>query len=198
MDQKLPLSYLARHGETDWSLTGQHTGLSDIPLTPRGERNAVRLGQRLEGVTFAQVFTSPLRRALHTCQLAGFAISAEIDTDLVEWNYGRYEGVRSSEIHELNPAWDLFRDGAPGGESVADIAARADRAVARVRSIAGNVLVFSSGHFLRVFTARWIELAASAGRSFALDTAALSILTYEHSLDHPVMRLWNDTRHVGE
>jgi broad specificity phosphatase PhoE len=198
VNEKLPAIYLARHGETDWSLTGQHTGLSDIPLTARGERNAVRLGRRLEGLTFSQVLTSPLRRAQHTCQLAGFAVSAEIDPDLVEWDYGQYEGMRSDEIHAINPGWDLFRDGAPGGESIADISGRSDRVIARVRSIDGNVLVFSSGHFLRVFAARWLGLDASTARCFALDTAALSILGYEHDKAHPIVRLWNDTRHVGE
>jgi len=198
MDEKLPLIYLARHGETDWSLTGQHTGLSDIPLTPRGERNAIRLGKRLETQTISQVFTSPLKRALHTCQLAGYATTAQIDPDLVEWNYGKYEGLRTQEIHATNPTWDLFKDGAPEGESIAEISARADRVVSRIRSVPGNVLVFSSGHFLRVLTARWIATNAKTGRSFTLDTAALSILGYEHTQDHPVIRLWNDTTHVGE
>jgi broad specificity phosphatase PhoE len=198
MDEKLPVIYLARHGETDWSLTGQHTGLSDIPLTPRGERNAARLGRRLETQTFAEVFTSPLKRALHTCQLAGYATVAQIDPDLVEWNYGKYEGLRSQEIHATNPTWDLFTDGAPEGESMAEISARADRVVARIRSVAGNVLVFSSGHFLRVLTARWIAANAAMGGAFTLDTAALSILGYEHTREHPVIRLWNDTGHVGE
>lgn len=194
----LPLIYLARHGETDWSLTGQHTGLSDIPLTQRGQRNAARLGRRLEKVEFAQVFTSPLQRALHTAQLAGYATVAQIDPDLVEWNYGQYEGLRSTEIHASNPAWDLFKDGAPGGESVAEVCARADRVIARIRAIPGNVLLFSSGHFLRVLGARWIALEAAAGRSLMLDTAALSIVGYEHTRDHPAVRLWNDTRHVEE
>jgi probable phosphoglycerate mutase len=196
--ETLPLIYLARHGETDWSLTGQHTGLSDIPLTARGQRNATRLGQRLEPFSFAEVFTSPLQRALHTCQLAGFATRAQIDPDLVEWDYGQYEGLRSVEIHEQNPHWDLFKDGAPGGESIADVSARADRVVARVRSVAGNVLLFSSGHFLRVVASRWIALRAATGGSLVLDTAALSIVGYEHTLDHPAIRLWNDTRHVDE
>jgi probable phosphoglycerate mutase len=198
VDNNLPLVYLARHGETDWSLTGQHTGLSDIPLTERGQRNAARLGRRLEKIAFAEVFASPLQRALHTAQLAGYATRAQIDPDLVEWNYGQYEGLRTADIHTGNPGWDLFRDGAPGGESVADVAARADRVIARLRAVAGNVLLFSSGHFLRVLGARWIALEAAAGRALMLDTAALSIVGYEHTRDHPAIRLWNDTRHVDE
>lgn len=194
----LPLIYLARHGETDWSLSGRHTGLTDIPLTQRGQRNAARLGRRLEEVHFAEVFASPLVRALHTAQLAGYATTARIDRDLVEWDYGRYEGLRSAEIHEENPTWDLFKNGAPGGESIADIAARADRVVARARSVSGNVLIFSSGHFLRVLAARWIGAAAAMGGALALDTAALSILGYEHTRDHPAIQLWNDSSHAGE
>jgi broad specificity phosphatase PhoE len=189
--------YLARHGETAWSLTGQHTGRTDLPLTPRGEQNAARLGQRLKDLSFAAVFTSPLQRARRTCQLAGFGDRATIDPDLMEWDYGDYEGLRSSEIHKQDPTWSLFRDGAPHGESVAQISTRADRAIARVRAIDGNVLIFSSGHFLRVLAARWLGLAASTGQYLALDTASLSILGYEHAKDRPVIRLWNDTSHLA-
>src|SRR5438045_3774154 len=151
----LPAIHLARHGETAWSLTGQHTGLTDLPLTAHGERNAIHLGERLRGLKFAKVFTSPLQRAVRTCELAGFKSSAEIDRDLVEWNYGDYEGRRTIEIRAERPGWQIFRDGCPGGESPEQVAARADRVVARVRAIADDVLLFSSGHFSRVFAERW-------------------------------------------
>jgi probable phosphoglycerate mutase len=194
----LPAVYLARHGETAWSLTGQHTGFTDLPLTERGERNARRLGQRLAGLVFAKVFRSPLQRATRTCELAGFGSAAEADRDLVEWNYGEYEGLRTAEIHAKRPGWELFRDGCPGGESPEQVGVRADRVVSRVRAINGDVLIFSSGHFLRVLAARWLGLEPAAGRFFMLDTASLSVLGYERSLSRPVIRLWNDTRHVGD
>ena len=199
MSEALPIVYLARHGETAWSLTGQHTGLTDLPLTERGERNASRLQQRLKGLTFAKVFTSPLQRARRTCELAGFGAVAEIDRDLLEWDYGEYEGRRTTEIRAERPDWQLFRDGCPGGESPAQVAARADRAVSRLRAVPGDVLLFSSGHFLRVLAVRWIgvELTAQA-RSFMLSTASLSALGYEDRLSRPVIRLWNETRHVEE
>ena len=195
----IPIVYLARHGETAWSLTGQHTGLTDLPLTARGERNASRLRIRLEGLTFAKVFTSPLQRARKTCELAGFGASAEIDRDLLEWNYGEYEGRRTSEIHVERPDWQLFRDGCPGGESPDQVAVRADRAVSRLRTVEGNALVFSSGHFLRVLAARWIGLPLTSHASlFMLSTASLSALGYEGRLDRPVIRLWNESRHAEE
>jgi probable phosphoglycerate mutase len=190
--------YLARHGETIWSLTGQHTGVTDLPLTGRGERNAVRLGERLAGLIFAKVLTSPLQRAARTCELAGFGDVAEVDRDLVEWNYGDYEGLRSSEIHAKRPDWDLFRDGCPNGESPKQIGARADRVVNRVRAIKGNVLIFSSGHFLRVLAARWLGLEPAAGRYLMLSTASLSALSYEHGPSNPAIQFWNDTRHTGD
>ena len=194
-----PIIYLARHGETAWSLSGQHTGLTDLPLTARGERNASRLRQRLAGLTFAKVFTSPLQRARRTCELAGFGPVAEIDNDLLEWNYGEYEGRRTSEIRAERPNWQLVRDGCPGGESPQQVAARADRAVCRLRAVEGDVLLFSSGHFLRVLAVRWIglELTTNA-RLFMLSTASLSAVGYEDSLERPVIRLWNETRHVEE
>jgi broad specificity phosphatase PhoE len=142
MSELLPVIYPARHGETAWSLTGQHTGLTDLPLTERGERNARRLGERLKGLTFAKVFTSPLRRAHRTCELAGFGAVAEVDCDLVEWDYGQYEGRRTADIRAERPDWQLFRDGCPGGESPAQAAARADRVVSRVRAVRGDVLLF--------------------------------------------------------
>ena len=198
MSDKLPVIYLARHGETAWSLTGQHTGRTDLPLTEHGERNARHLGERLRGLKFAKVFTSPLQRAVRTCELAGFKSAAEIDKDLVEWNYGDYEGRRTVEIHAERPDWQLFRDGCPGGESPEQIAARADRVVQRMRAIQGDVLLFSSGHFLRVLAARWLGLEPAAGIFFTLDTASLSELGYEKNISAPVIQLWNSTRHVGD
>ena len=192
----LSIVYLARHGETAWSLSGQHTGVTDIPLTERGERNAQRLGERLQGLEFAQVYSSPLQRARRTCELAGFGGIAKADPDLIEWNYGDYEGRRTKEIHLERPDWELFRDGCPGGEAPVDVGRRADRVVARARAIDGNLLVFSSGHFLRVLAARWLGLEAGAGRLFLLDTASLSALGFEHNPAEPVIRFWNDTRHV--
>ena len=195
----IPIVYLARHGETAWSLTRQHTGLTDLPLTARGERNASRLRIRLEGLAFAKVFTGPLQRARKTCELADFGASAEIDRDLLEWNYGEYEGRRTSEIHAECPDWRLFCDGCPGGESPDQVAVRADRAVSRLRTVEGNALVFSSGHFLRVLAARWIGLELTSHASlFMLSTASLSALGYEDRLDRPVIRLWNESRHVEE
>ena len=197
MSEVLPIVYLARHGETAWTLSGQHTGLTDLPLTERGERNARRLEERLRGVAFAKVFTSPLQRAMRTCELAGFGTLAEIDRDLLEWNYGEYEGRLTADIHRERPDWQLFRDGCPGGESPNEVGTRADRAVKRMRAVEGDVLVFSSAHFLRVFAARWLGLDAAFGRYFVLSTASVSALGYEHNLSEPVIRLWDDTRHVG-
>ena len=197
MSDELPTVYLARHGETAWSLSGQHTGLTDLPLTERGEQNARALGQRLKGLNFVKVLTSPLQRARRTCEMAGFATAAGVDRDLLEWNYGQYEGRRTAEIHAVRPDWQLFRDGCPGGESPDQVGARADRVVGQMRSVEGNVLLFSSGHFLRVLAARWLELEPAAGRFFLLSTASLSALGYEHNRSQPVIRLWDDTRHVG-
>jgi broad specificity phosphatase PhoE len=197
MTQKLPALYIARHGETIWSLSGQHTGMTDLPLTENGERNARRLGERLRGLKFAKVFTSPLQRAAKTCDLAGFGAVAETDRDLVEWNYGEYEGLRSAEIQAKRPGWFIFRDGCPGGESPDQIAARADRVVKRVRAVGDDVLVFSSAHFLRTLAARWLGLEPAGGKYFLLGTASLSILSYEHELSHPAIQLWNDTRHLA-
>jgi broad specificity phosphatase PhoE len=195
MSQASAIVYLARHGETAWSISGQHTGRTDLPLTDRGEDMARRLGERLKGMTFAKVFTSPLRRARRTCELAGFWAIAELDHDLVEWDYGQYEGRLSADILAERPDWQLFRDGCPGGESPEQVAARADRIVQRVRRVSGDVLLFSSGHFLRMLAARWIGAEPIVGRSFMLSTASLSGLSYEHGTD-PVIRLWNDTAHI--
>jgi broad specificity phosphatase PhoE len=195
--KELPVIYLARHGETAWSLSGQHTGLTDLPLTRRGECNARRLGKRLTGLEFARVFTSPLQRAQRTCELAGFASRAEIDRDLVEWNYGEYEGLSTADIHANRPDWEMFRDGFPGGETFDQVAARADRIVGRVKSIDSAVLLFSSGHFLRVLAARWLGLKPQGAQHFLLGTASLSTLTYEHNPSQPVIGVWNDTHHVS-
>ena len=197
MGEALPTIFLARHGETAWTVTGQHTGRTDIPLTERGERNARRLGERLTGLRFAAVMTSPLRRATQTCELAGYALRAEVCADLMEWDYGRYEGKTSAQIHAERPEWDLFRDGCPGGERPQDVGARADRIIKRLRDLRRDVLVFSSGHFLRVLAARWLGLEPGAGRYFLLETASLSALGYEHNVSRPAIRFWNDTRHVG-
>src|SRR5262245_6788059 len=198
MSEQLHIVYLARHGETAWSLTGQHTGLTDLPLTARGERNAHQLGERLRGVTFAKVYTSPLQRAHRTCELAGFGAVAEVDPDLVEWNYGQYEGLRTAEIREKCPDWLLFRDGCPGGESPAQASARADRVVSRLRGVLGDMLLFSSGHFIRVLATRWIGLEVTANaRRLMLSTASLSAVGYENELSRPVIRLWNETNHVS-
>jgi broad specificity phosphatase PhoE len=195
MSDVLPVVYLARHGETAWTISHQHTGRTDLPLTPQGEAEAVWLGPRLQEVTFAAVLTSPLRRAVRTCELAGFGSAAEVEPDLMEWNYGAYEGRTSADIHAERPDWQLFRDGAPGGESPEQIGARADRVIRRVRAVDGNTLLFSSGHFLRVFTARWVGLEAGAGRYLFLGTASLSALGYEHDRSEPVIRLWNEMPH---
>jgi probable phosphoglycerate mutase len=193
MSQPLPEVYLARHGETAWTVTGQHTG-----LTERGRRNARRLGDRLKGLSFAHVFTSPLQRARQTCELAGFGAAARVDPDPVEWNYGAYEGRRTADIRRERPDWEMFRDGCPGGEAVGEVSALAERVIARLRGLDGNALLFSSGHFLRVLGARWCGWEASAGRGFYLGTATLSAVGYEHDRAAPVVRLWNDGRHVGD
>jgi broad specificity phosphatase PhoE len=196
MSTTFPIVYLARHGETAWTITGQHTGRTDLPLTERGECNARKLSERLNGMTFAKVFTSPLRRAMRTCELAGFGPVAQTDADLLEWDYGEYEGRRTADILAQRPDWQLFRDGCPGGESPEQVATRADRVLQRVRKITGDVLLFSSAHFLRVLAARWIGLEPIFGRSFMLSTASLSALSYESKADQPAIQLWNDTRHV--
>ena len=192
MSDALPLTYLARHGETAWTISRQHTGRTDLPLTVQGEAEARALGARLDGLKFAAVLTSPLQRARRTCELTGFGSAAIVEPDIVEWNYGAYEGRTSAEIHAERPDWDLFRDGCPGGESPDQIGARADRVIRRVREIAGDTLLFSSGHFLRVFAARWLGLEPGAGRLFVLGTASLSVMGYEHDRSEPVIRLWDE------
>jgi len=192
MSDALPVVYLARHGETAWTISHQHTGTTDLPLTERGEVEAVRLKERLAGMAFAAVLTSPLQRAVRTCALAGFGSEANIEPDLVEWNYGAYEGRTTADIHAERPGWQIFRDGCPDGESPEQIGARADRVVRRVRTIEGNTLLVSSAHFLRVFAARWLGLEAGAGRYVVLGTASLSALGYEHDRSEPVIHLWGE------
>ncbi|HWB51651.1 MAG TPA: histidine phosphatase family protein [Stellaceae bacterium] len=191
-----PIVYLARHGETEWSLSGQHTGLTDLPLTARGETNARALAPRLAGLRFARVFTSPLQRAARTCELAGFGAMGEVMPELVEWNYGDYEGITTHDIHKVRPGWQIFRDGCPEGEMPDQIGARADRVIAELRAIEDDVLCFSSGHFLRVLVARWLGLGVVHGSCFLLSTASVSALSYDHDLTEPAIRLWNDTQHV--
>jgi probable phosphoglycerate mutase len=188
----LPVLYLARHGETAWSRSGQHTGRTDLPLTPHGEDAARTLGERLRGMPFKAVFASPLQRAWRTCELAGFGDVAIRDPDLMEWNYGEYEGLRTAEIHARQPHWQIFRDGCPGGESADEVAARADRVVRKTRAYDGDVLVFSSAHILRMVAARWLGLEPIGGSLLVLDTTSLSALGYEHGRNTPAILLWND------
>ena len=194
MNSAWPEIHLIRHGETAWTESRRHTGLTDIPLTERGERQARGFGEHLRGRTCAHIFTSPLQRARRTCELAGFGAVAQIDADLVEWNYGRFDGLTTAEILKQCPGWRLFRDGCPEGESVAEVGSRADRVISRLRALEGDVLLFSSGHFLRVFAARWLGLEAACGRLLLLNTTTLSILGYEHDKTDLVIRLWNDVR----
>jgi broad specificity phosphatase PhoE len=186
--------WLARHGETEWSRSGRHTGRTDIPLTARGERQAAALGARLRGVSFALVLASPLERARRTAELAGFGDALAFDPDLMEVDYGEYEGRTTAEIHRARPDWDLWRDGCPGGETIAEAAARADRVLARVRAVDGPVLLVGHGHLTRALAARALTLDADHGRHLALDPASLSIVGAEHAA--PVLWLWNDASHL--
>lgn len=184
--------YLSRHGETAWSLSGQHTGRTDVPLTDKGEQDARDLAERLRAARFSRVFTSPRQRARRTCELVGLDAVAEIEPDLAEWDYGDYEGQRSAEIRKGRPDWNLFRDGCPRGESPAQISERADRVIARLRALEGNIAIFSHGHFGRVLAARWIGLPVGQAQHFLLSTASLSILGYEHNLaEESAIVLWN-------
>jgi broad specificity phosphatase PhoE len=192
-----PTIWLARHGETEWSLSGQHTGLTDLPLTPHGEELALKLKKRLAGMTFAKVFTSPLQRAARTCELAGFGGVVEKLPDLVEWNYGDYEGIKTHDIHKERPDWDLFKHGCPGGESVHQVTMRANRVIERLRAVEGDALCFSSGHFLRALAACWLGLGAAGGRYFVLSTTSLSALSYEHNIHEPVIKLWDETGYLS-
>jgi probable phosphoglycerate mutase len=188
---KSPQAYLIRHGETAWSITGQHTGFTDIALTSQGESAARALAPCLRKIHFTKILTSPLLRARQTCQFAGLG-TAEIDPDLAEWDYGDYEGERTVDIQEERPGWSVWRDGCPNGETPADISDRADRVLARLRAIAGDVVLFSHGQFCSVLAARWIGLAVIEAQHFALAPASISILAYETGHPNvPVIALWN-------
>jgi len=188
----LPRLFLLRHGDTDWTDEHRHTGRTDIPLNAKGEKHARRLGERLQDEKFARVFVSPLVRARRTCELAGVAAHAEVNADLVEWNYGDFEGRLTSEVEAEQPAWNLYRNGTPNGESPEQVAARADRFLELVRPIAGDVAAFSSGQIIRVIVARWLGLAPLAARYFHTATASVGILGYEHNRSQAVILLWND------
>jgi broad specificity phosphatase PhoE len=181
--------YVVRHGETEWSLSGQHTGVTDIPLTENGRAVARRLQPILAKVSFSLVLTSPLGRARETCELVGLGGRATVEPDLMEWNYGEYEGLTAKQIHAKRPGWVIFRDGSPGGETPEEVAARADRVIARVRAAPGNVALFAHGHIFRVLVSRWIGLPPAAGQHFLLDTATLNILGYYR--DSPAVKVWN-------
>lgn len=193
-EKLLPRIHLIRHGETEWTLSGQYTGRTDIPLTAHGENTARELGLRLRGLPFAHVLTSPLRRARQTCALAGLTPVPVVDPDLAEWDYGDYEGRTPLEIRASRPNWNQFRDGSPNGETPGQISDRADRFIARLRELHGNVALFSHGHFGRVLGARWIGLTVSQAQRFLLGTASLSVLCYEHERsDQPAIASWNVT-----
>jgi broad specificity phosphatase PhoE len=192
----LPKLYLIRHGETEWSISGQHTGLTDKPLVPIGEDNSRRLVDRLAGIEFGEVFCSPLVRAWRTCELAGFGERAVVDRDLVEWDYGDYEGRTTVEIRRERPTWKIFRDGCPGGESVAAVIARVDRFIARVKPLVGNTLIFSSGHTLTALALRWLQLDFTAGRHLMVGNASVSILTTNDDGTDGKIALWNDLGHL--
>lgn len=181
--------YIIRHGETAWSLTGQHTGISDIPLTENGRNRAKLLQPFLAKRSFGLVLTSPLQRARETCMLAGLGNQAEVDPNLMEWNYGDYEGLTSAQIHESAPSWIVFNEGAPGGETPDQVAVRADGVISRVRSVTGDVALFAHGHILRALVARWLDLPATAGRNFLLDTGTLNILSYYRG--YAAIQTWN-------
>ena len=184
--------YLIRHGETGWSRSGRHTGRTDIPLTPSGEDEARELGKHLRDISFAQVLTSPLRRAVQTCSLSGLDKNPEIEPDLAEWDYGDYEGQRSVDILEARPDWNVYRDGCPGGEMPAQVSARADRLISRLHKLDGNIALFAHGQFGSVLASRWIGLAVAEAEHFMLGTASLSILAFDpHHAGVPVIALWN-------
>lgn len=188
--------YLIRHGETEWSLTGRHTGRTDISLTPSGEAEAHALGTRLHGIPFEHVLSSPLQRALQTCELSGLDRAPEIEPDLAEWDYGEYEGRSSVEIHQVRPHWNVYRDGCPGGEMPVDIAIRVDRLIAKLRRLEGNVALFTHGQIGSVIGTRWIGLAVAEARHFSLGTASRSMLGFDpHQPEVPVIALWNAATH---
>ncbi len=188
----LPLVYYIRHGETAWSLSGQHTGRTDLPLTEHGEEEARKLADRFSAVDFARVFTSPLQRARRTSEFAGLGAAAKVEADAVEWDYGDYEGQRPADIRKERPDWNIFRDGCPQGESPDQVSARADQLISRLRKLEGNVALFSHGQFGRVLAARWIGMPVGQAQHFLLRTASLSILGFEHDrAEVPAIILWN-------
>jgi len=192
MNSTFPEVFLVRHGETAWTVTGRFTGKVDLPLTPHGETEAAQLGERLRGIGFGRVFSSPRARALRTCELAGFRARAEIDEDLVEWDYGRYEGRRLEEVRAERQGWSLYRDGCPDGESVEAITTRADRVVTRLRGIGGRAALFGHGHFFRALAARWLGEPVALGAHLLFSPAAVGVLGYEHGLETPALARWND------
>ena len=194
MSEIFPQVYLVRHGETAWSITGQHTGRTDLPLTERGERAAQGLRPRLEDLSFAKVFTSPLQRARQTAELAGFGASAEPDPNLMEWDYGDYEGRRTVDIRAEHPGWGLFENGCPGGETLVQVATRAERVIAMIRALEGKVLVFAHRDILRMLIVRWLALPAIEARRFDLATASVSTLGYDHGLNEPILHRLNDNQ----
>jgi broad specificity phosphatase PhoE len=188
----LPRLFLARHGETTWSKEGRHTGRTDVPLSEQGELNARKLGRLMAGVRFSHVLASPRQRATRTCELAGLGAAAQTEADLAEWDYGDFEGLHTAEIQKGHPGWSIFRDGCPGGESPAEVSARADRLIARLRSMEGNIALFTHGHFGRVLAVRWICLPVVDGERLLIDTSSLGILAHEHQdPSAPVIALWN-------
>ncbi len=191
MNQALPVVYLVRHGETAWTLTAQHTGRTDLPLTEQGERQARELGASLTALGIDRIFSSPLQRARRTAELAMPHARVEADDDLMEWDYGAYEGRRTAEIEVERPGWQLFRDGCPGGETLESVGARADRVICRIRAEGGSVLLFGHREILRIFGVRWIGLAPIEGCRLLLATASLSVLGYDHNLGEPVIHAWN-------
>jgi broad specificity phosphatase PhoE len=192
MPKTLPRLYIARHGDTAWTDSRKHTGRTDVPLNEKGEKRAQELGETLRHSSFIHVFTSPLQRAAKTCTLAGFGDVAETNLDLLEWDYGIYEGKLTREILHQQPGWELFRDGCPNGETAQDVAARADRFIAQVHEFSSNVLAFSSGHIIRMIAARWLGLPPLAGRCFFCRPGSVGELGYEHeSREEPIIRLWN-------
>jgi broad specificity phosphatase PhoE len=192
MNDALPRIYLVRHGETAWTLSAQHTGRTDLALTEQGEQQAVELGTRLPGLHFQRILSSPLQRARRTAELATPGGSIEFDDDLMEWDYGAYEGRRTVDIQAERPGWRLFRDGCPNGETLDSVGARADRVIARIRAGGDNMLVFAHREILRVLAVRWIELAPIEGRGLLLATASISVVGYDHDLTEPVIHLWNN------
>ena len=191
MNHALPMVYLVRHGDTAWTLTEQHTGRTDLPLIEQGERHAREVGARLAGLRIDRILSSPLQRARRTAELAMPHALIEADIDLMEWDYGAYEGRRTVDIEAERPGWRLFRDGCPGGETLESVGTRADRVVDRIRAWSGNVLLFGHREILRILAVRWIGLSPMEGRHLLLATASLSVLGYDHDLTEPVLHAWN-------